>query len=359
MCIRDSLSILNSLGINVMLDLHQDLYSRKFTGNGFPDWTLPKKEYPFIPEKIWYKNYLKKAVRKSYEHFWKSMYLKKCYTDMVKFVSDSFESVPNVIGLDVMNEPFPILPRFFFFEQTSLADFYQDIKFSLIGVYKRVPLFFEPGIWTSTGIPSLLIENEERTWNGYIPHYFPPFCHNKGTYKKFDAFLMKIGLKLRARETQKIGSPYITGEFGMGVDVKNRFEGIKNFLDLADKYHMSWMWWAFDKEEDSTQGLLDSEGNPNAVMKALSRPYPQKIAGEDPIFYFEKNRFNLEYTDNLGQGLPTKIYIPKEIEGTKKNVPYRIESNMFYISDGKVNCIKDFFATEKGKQKVEIIWASL
>ena len=38
-------------GISVLLDAHQDLFNRKFCGEGFPDWTINRTNFPF-PLKI-------------------------------------------------------------------------------------------------------------------------------------------------------------------------------------------------------------------------------------------------------------------------------------------------------------------
>ena len=37
----------NKYNIYVLLDAHQDLFNRHFCGEGFPDWTVEKKSFPF------------------------------------------------------------------------------------------------------------------------------------------------------------------------------------------------------------------------------------------------------------------------------------------------------------------------
>lgn len=36
----------NEFGIKVILDSHQDLFSRKFCGEGFPDWVVARTDFP-------------------------------------------------------------------------------------------------------------------------------------------------------------------------------------------------------------------------------------------------------------------------------------------------------------------------
>jgi endoglycosylceramidase len=347
--VRDHIRILNELGISVIIDIHQDLYNRKFTGNGFPDWALPEKNYPFKPQKNWFMNYFQKAVKESYKHFWRNEDLKKKYVRLLGFIEYQFKNEPNVIGIDVMNEPFPVLPFIFNFEKGTLANFYRYITYECKDKEYTLPFFFEPGIWTSTGIPTYLLDTLKTTKNIIIPHYYPPFCHQKGNFNWFNKWLMTMSIKLKASEAQKACSPYIIGEFGMSVGVKNRIEGIKHFMELADRYHLSWTWWSFDKDEHSAQGLLDSIGNPNEVMKALTHAYPQKIAGSNPIFYNKGNKFYLEYTSDVDYGAPTEIYVPGKM--------LYITSDMTYTE--KPGGIFEFDSFKIGKHTIEIIWQSM
>jgi endoglycosylceramidase len=347
--VKEHISKLNGLGITVLLDLHQDVYNKKFLGNGFPDWTLPKEEYPFKPQKTWYMNYFQKPVRESYKHFWGSEELKMSYIVMLMFVHDQFSDMPNVIGVDVMNEPFPPLPFFLNFEKGTLREFYQEIFFLTVSRDNKIPFFFEPAIQTSAGIPSDLIGLDRAiTWKKYIPHYYPPLSHYNGTYSKLAKLLMTIALRAKAREAQVIKSPYIIGEVGVCKPVKNRFVFIEDFSNQADKLHMSWTWWSYDKEGHDPQGLLDNEGNPNEFMEALTRPYPHKIAGTDPVYYIEGDRFYMEYYSDMSIKAPTEIYIPGEIAS--------ILSNTTWEDTG--SGVRKFFAKEKGKQTIEIIYGN-
>lgn len=349
--VKNHIKILSDLGIDVILDLHQDLYNKKFSGNGFPDWALPEGDLPFEPKKDWYMNYLNKSVIKSYNHFWNSYELKSKYIDLLSHVQDQFKDTDNVIGIDVMNEPVPPLPSIFNFETKILYSFYRILKIEMTGKIQTIPFFLEPPIYTSAGIPSFLYSKSSMALSKYIPHYYPPFCHYKGTYNKFNKFLMFIGLRSKARESQKIKSPFIIGEFGIAPKVKNRFTCIKDFINLSDKYCMSWAWWAYDKIEHDIQGLLDNEGNPNLVMESLTRAYPQRIAGTNPTYYNDGDRFYLEYTDDMGCKAPTEIYIPGKI--------INITSNTSFVLDSDDRGIRKFYNKEKGKQKIEITWGSM
>lgn len=57
-------------GISLILDMHQDLYSRKF-GNGAAAWATLDEGFPHITGEVWSDAYLMSpAVHKSFDNFW-------------------------------------------------------------------------------------------------------------------------------------------------------------------------------------------------------------------------------------------------------------------------------------------------
>lgn len=346
--LKEHIKILNDLDISVIIDIHQDVFNKKFTGNGFPDWALPKNLPKFTQQRVWYMNYTQKAVIASYKNFWKSEKLQQKYVDMVVYLHEQVKEFPNILGIDLMNEPFPTLPFIFSFEKNKLSKLYLSIQTELQYKKNRLPLFFEPAIQTSAGLPSYVKCFGALSFKRYIPHYYSPFCHNKGEYRAIDKWLMKIALNAKARESQLLGSPFIIGEFGYGYNVGNRVAAIKDFMKIADTHAMSWTWYTYDRESDSTQGLLSDDGEPNAIMAVLSKPFPYSIAGSDPVFYYDGYKFYLEYEGDPEIKAPTEIYIPGLLGDVKTNTSFDLSS----VSSG----ILKFYNIEQGKQRIEISW---
>lgn len=51
--LRDIVRMCAKYNISVLLDAHQDLFSKKFCGEGFPDWAVKRTTFPWpLPYKI-------------------------------------------------------------------------------------------------------------------------------------------------------------------------------------------------------------------------------------------------------------------------------------------------------------------
>jgi hypothetical protein len=136
--LRAIISKANEYGINVMIDPHQDLWSRYTGGDGAPLWTfevagmdvtrfqetgaaIVHNVYgdPF-PQMIWYTNYFKMGCATMFTLFFggndfapKTLvdgmpiqeYLQKHYILALAQVAETVKDLPNVIGFELMNEP--------------------------------------------------------------------------------------------------------------------------------------------------------------------------------------------------------------------------------------------------------------
>ncbi|MGN7359785.1 cellulase family glycosylhydrolase [Paenibacillus sp. SAF-054] len=100
-------------GIYVFLDMHQDLYSQLF-GDGAPAWATLTDGLPHAEGSLWSDAYLESpAVNRSLDQFWANapapdgIGLQDHYAAMWRHSAAFFADCPNVIGCDMMNEPYP------------------------------------------------------------------------------------------------------------------------------------------------------------------------------------------------------------------------------------------------------------
>lgn len=97
----------------VLLDMHQDLYSVKFS-DGAPAWATLDEGKPYTPTTVWSDAYFTSdAVQAALDHFWANspapdgIGLQDHYARVWRRVAERFRDEPAVLGFDLMNEPYP------------------------------------------------------------------------------------------------------------------------------------------------------------------------------------------------------------------------------------------------------------
>lgn len=100
-------------GIYVFLDMHQDLYSVKFS-DGAPDWATIDEGKEHIKGEIWSDAYLiSPAVQTAFDNFWENAPapdgtgIRDHYINLWRHIAERYAGSRTVIGYDIMNEPFP------------------------------------------------------------------------------------------------------------------------------------------------------------------------------------------------------------------------------------------------------------
>lgn len=98
-------------GLKVILDMHQDLYSRKYGGDGAPEWACLDDGIPFEPGSgTWFMSYFSPAVTRVFENFWTNqpgpggVGVQERFIAMWQHVANRFGDDTNIIGYDILNE---------------------------------------------------------------------------------------------------------------------------------------------------------------------------------------------------------------------------------------------------------------
>lgn len=322
---------LEELGIDVLIDFHQDLYCRKYGGNGFPVWTANDEGIPFTPRTPWNLNYLEPAVIACYRNFWNNDALKAKYVAAIRYMLECVDALPNVIGVDVMNEPFP--DSILGFESGNLSRLYEDVLAMRNEAGFKARVFFEPFIFNSAGLRTGLTFRPDANCAS-APHYYDPLCHEGFPYDlRAEVWLERV-LRMRVKEANRFETPLLFGEFGVSPEVDNYLDYLSDWVSLTDRYQASWTYYSFDKASDEGFGIIDEEGNERAHLTRLVHVYPQRIAGEDPEFEYGTNEFNLSY-DPIGTSEPTVIFIPRwirEVQAWVNDVEFPVTPGKQYLS---------------------------
>lgn len=101
-------------GLYVLLDMHQDLYSEKYGGDGAPDWACLDEGKPnTIIGGSWDDAYFTSpAIQTAFDNFWKNkkvsdgMGVQDHLINVWRTVAERYAESKTVIGFNLMNEPF-------------------------------------------------------------------------------------------------------------------------------------------------------------------------------------------------------------------------------------------------------------
>ena len=309
--VEERLKWAESLGIYVILDMHQDVYGEKFGGDGAPIWATYDDGIPFIYIIPLWLNYAQPAVRRAITNFWTSTELREHFFYTWVHVVQRFKNNTAILGYNLFNEPsFGNIPPGLF-EKYVLTDFYLELISELKKIDPNRLYFYEPQIATSSdwNAKSHLGKIPEENLV-YSPHYYIPWVLKAYIYFGFPFLLEKV-LANRKAEAEMAGVPWILAEFGLSDNTIGLDQYLINILTLLNQYMTGWICWSYDYESDTPLGIIDDYGNENAQLNYLIYPYPQKIAGDPVTFFysFENKSCYIEFVENASVRGPTEIYV--------------------------------------------------
>ena len=341
--------------IDILLDAHEDAVARRYCGEGFPDWAVQGSNDTFpLPLTVSLDfnetgfptldsclriNFLHYNTAFDAQYAWQKLYenidgVQDQFAEFWKVVASYFKDEPNVIGYEVINEPY-------------IANIYADIKYKdpknndidhLTPLYDKVNekirevdnntiIFFEPtvhdeniGIYKAPG---------GETFNNRSVFSYHVYCMNVTAegeptnltecHKQDDkAFYYQYQV------AQDLGLASFLTEFGALSNSYRSSEEVEYITNMAETHFQSWAYWQYKYYEDittdaqpgSTESFYFDNGTVQATkVKALARPYAYRICGE-PVstrFTAENGIFELSYKPGNCSGLNTEVYLGEEL----------------------------------------------
>lgn len=380
--VRDVVDRAKKYGIYVYLDWHQDLYSGfgLGVGDGAPAWACLTKKKMRKPLFIWAEGYFfGGAVWECFDAFWRNAPLagrgiRDRFCDMLRYTVSYLSGCENIMGFDVLNEPFPgslagklIFPlvaragynlslnpkvdrRKLFRDLTSgevmnalsviddpevyhalidpaekvlktfdagvYYDFIRAAGEAIRSVCGKGVLFFENSYFSNLGIPCnvphVVYEDGRREENlVFAPHGYDLTVDTPLTNEASTARVDFI-FDEHKRKQNRMGLPVLVGEWGGMVAGGERYPALEHLIAKFDGNKWSHTYWHYSRE------ILDSK-----IFDILSRPYPEAVSGRIECYGYdrEKKEFTLCYEGAPEIKVPTVIYLPeapKSVEATKK-----------------------------------------
>jgi endoglycosylceramidase len=350
--IKQTVDLLGSVHIYTLLDMHQDLYSSVFGGEGAPSWAVCSDglSTAMLPGR-WSHTYGSPALRAAFDHFWNNDVtgdLQGEYDRVWGIVASYFKDNPWIIGYDPMNEPYSpsFLPADHQELDTLIECFYTgslhpglNASGQTVACPKTDPaegviptieaadpnhlVFFEPDIFTKRGatnfIGAMNLPGLVLNFHSYCPERSGLTGNPTDTEACADHVATAIGRRMTDRAdlaspAQPNGPAVFMGEFGATSSVPL----LQQVESVAQTQFLSWTYWEWKFYDDPTgstdEGLVDSGGQLKPSASALDQTYAQAIAGTPISSTFDPltGRFTLTFAADQRITAPTEIYVPTQ-----------------------------------------------
>ncbi len=327
--------------IFVLVDFHQDMYNERFQGEGWPDWAVQDDGLPNQPQSGFPGNYIAMpALSHAYDHFWANdpgpggVGLQDRYAAAWRHVASKFAADPGVLGYDLFNEPWPgsVWPSCAntagcpAFDANTLTPFTKRMLRRIRKVDGTHLVWYEPNVLFNFGANT----SHGDTGDPRTAMSFHVYCLAGligGPDQTCDELEQTVFDNADAA-SKRTNDALLLSEYG----ATNDLTVIRRITDDADRHMVSWQEWHYCECGDpTTQGpgiqsiVPDAHKAPSGTnvkyrkLRALSRPYPQAIAGRPLSFFYDRADRTFELTYRLGgvggrrlpRWLRTEIIVPR------------------------------------------------
>jgi len=337
-------------GIYILLDMHQDVFSPKFCVEGMPDWITkaedygafpypltdqpfpidPKTGYPqteYCRKFLWSDYYFTHAASQAFQNLYSNKYnLLDGWADFWKNTAAAFEKVNNVIGYELINEPFcgdiyknPKLIVPGVADRVNLEPAYDVLQRAIRSVDENHIIFFEGVTWDFFEVGFTKVPGGAKYSNRSVLsyHYYEPPDFDK-----------KLNFLARKQDLERLRCGGFMTEF---LTCENNFADMFEMMDLSDKHMQSWHGWSykpygvsdpnapgFNNTKASKTGFMHKfDGSLDDILvQNTSRTYPQAVAGKTQQFQFDRESkwFMLSYiTIASCKSTRTEVYFNKKL----------------------------------------------
>ncbi|HET8975363.1 MAG TPA: cellulase family glycosylhydrolase [Solirubrobacterales bacterium] len=328
-------------GLFVLADVHQDMYTERFQGNGLPDWMAIDDGQPNAPLTGFPGNYFSNtALLRSYDNFWANADgpdgdpLQEHYAEGLRRLAVALAGNEGLLGYDLFNEPWAgsPWPGCFppggcagpgEFDATLLSDFTDR---AVAGIRQGDPThlaFYEPNLIFNFGAPT----GHRDPADPRTAFSFHDYCQASalgGDESGCPPEEQKVFDNAEAHSAAT-GSPPLMTEFGATESAAT----MDRLADMADRNMVGWQYWTYSNvfDGDSVLGQslikdLDLPPTPDNIkqpaMDALARPYPQVVAGAPTSWSWDEAAkvFELGYSTtgpsgkSFADGGETEVFVP-------------------------------------------------
>jgi endoglycosylceramidase len=337
---------LSARGIHIIIDAHQDLFSRRFHGDGFPDWTIPEKyrdREGAADRKVWNRGYFTAPVQASFDRLWDNRDgLQDRLAAFFAMLAERWRDNPMVIGFEPINEPMPGRRGLINYEgyHRELYGYYERVARAVQAADPAYLIFADICAIENTGTINTRRRRPEIPNLVLAPHYYDLGTFGASLAPGGDRWIMAKGIGRHLKLARNWNVPVLLTEYGVSPANPDAPIYIAKLYGIFDQQLLSGTFWEASRSEllwnfeDTSIFTPSGELRPNAAY--LDRPYPRAVPGIITEFSFDPDtgRLELAWDEAPGASRPSELYLPPRIYRDDPKVVFSAGTGPFTFDPG-------------------------
>jgi endoglycosylceramidase len=311
-------------GILVLIDFHQDAFSKEIGEDGAPRWVLDlllgPGGYPYLggPLTDLLARRLSPAARDAFRGLFANREdVQDALAAAAAAVARRFRHDPAVLGYEVLNEPWVLYAGVPDPDAAVLA-LNVRVAQAIRQLDDRHLIAFEPDTSRNqTDRAALPTAPFPVPGTLYAPHiYTAVFSGNSNpNFASGDPAELAPSMEHAAAEAAAWGAPLLVGEYGIDPTAPNANRWITAELDLQDRLRAHSAFWLWEETSQGRWGLFAGEssepgGERVARTTALSRPYARAVPGRVLEHRFDAAANTLRLRYRARGHAPLELFVP-------------------------------------------------
>jgi endoglycosylceramidase len=306
-------------GIVVLVDVHQDAFSKEIGEDGAPRWVLDlllgAGHYPYLGgplDDLTARRFAPATLSAFRAFFANDGGIQDDFAAAVAVVARRFARERGVVGYEILNEP---LAAGSANAGAALLAFHVRVAQAIRAVDARHLIAFEPdtirNVTNRAPIPDAPFPVAGAI---YAPHVYTDVFDGHD-FSSGDPAELAPSMEAAAREATAWGTPLLVGEFGIDPNAPNANAWIAAELDLQDRLRAHSAFWLWEETSQGHWGLFDGEssdpgGERVARTTALSRVYARAVPGIVVEHRFDAQANTLRLRWEPRGRAPVELYVP-------------------------------------------------
>ncbi len=318
-------------GILVLIDFHQDAFSKEIGQDGAPRWILDlllgPGTYPYLGgplDDLTARRFAPATLDAFRQFFANTQDVQDRFAAAAVAVAKRFRRERGVLGYEIMNEPLVVGGT-----QAALDAFHVRVAEAVRHADRRHLIAFEPDtIRNLTNAAPVPAAPFPVTGAVYAPHIYTGVFDGTDV-SSGDPAILAPSMERAAAEAAAWGTPLLVGEYGIDPTSPVANAWITAQLDLQDRLRAHSTFWLWEEISSGHWGLYDGEsadgGERLGRTHALSRVYARAVPGTvlEHTFVDAANTLRLRY--HAAGRAPLELFAP----------PRRFPTGVVVRCDGK------------------------